>query len=185
MPSVIKAPFIFSFLLHGAVFILTGPNAFQYFINNQKNNPYQITVYSNDVTVAKVTPQKVKKTSSTIATSTDVSGSEPALSILPVPHDGMLVTEGVKPVNMNEINKTIRRTDIAVKEKIEGKIKLKLLIDELGHVRQVTPLNELGFGLDEVAITAAWKLLFIPAHINNKKVALETLYTVKFKTEFH
>ena len=101
-------------------------------------------------------------------------------SDLPLPADSQLVTEGLIPINLNEINKTIKRTKSATENNIEGVIKLKLLVDETGHVRQVTALTQLGYGLDEVALAAAWKLIFKPARIDSKNVALETIYSVKF-----
>ena len=101
-------------------------------------------------------------------------------SDLPLPADSHLVTEGLIPINLNEINKTIKRTKYATENNIEGVIKLKLLVDETGHVRQVTALTKLGYGLDEIALAAAWKLIFKPARIDSINVALETIYSVKF-----
>lgn len=91
-----------------------------------------------------------------------------------------LITDGLKPLNLTEINKSIKRTQEAIEKNIEGQIRLKLLVDEMGSVKQVTAMNSLGYGLDKVAIDAAWKLRFIAAKIKSQNVALETYYTVKF-----
>ncbi len=99
---------------------------------------------------------------------------------LPTAADGGLITDGLKPLNLTEINKSIKRTQEAIEKNIEGQIRLKLLVDEMGSVKQVTAMNSLGYGLDKVAIDAAWKLRFIAAKIKSQNVALETYYTVKF-----
>lgn len=46
---------------------------------------------------------------------------------------------------------------------IEGVIQVELRVDERGHVRQVTLLNRLGHGLDELAVARSHKLEFEPA----------------------
>lgn len=99
---------------------------------------------------------------------------------LPVPVDGKSVTQGLVPLNLDQINKTIKRTQPATENNVEGIIKLKLLVDETGRVRSVTPLSQLGYGLDEIAAAAAWKLVFKPAQVDSRNVPLETIYSVKF-----
>lgn len=101
-------------------------------------------------------------------------------SEMPIPADGGKVTEGLRPLNLLEVNKSIKRTQQAIEQNIEGQIKLKLLVDKTGIVRQVIAMNTLGYGLDQVAVEAAWKLRFIAAKIKSQNVALETFYTVKF-----
>lgn len=131
-----------------------------------------------------VTPKKtVSKSAAREEVVPNFAVAEPTTSMNvnePVPSDGSLITQGVRPINLDEVNKSIRRTSEAVQKNIEGHVKLKLLIDDQGVVRKVTPLTRPGFGLDEVAAAAAWKLTFFPARINSKAVALETLYTIKF-----
>lgn len=99
---------------------------------------------------------------------------------IPTPANENLVTEGVRVLNMNDVTKSVKRTPEAMLNNIQGKIKLKLLVDKNGHVRKITPLNKLGFGLDEIALQAANKLLFMPARINLKSVALEAIYIINF-----
>ena len=81
---------------------------------------------------------------------------------------------------MPEVTASVKRTPDAIQKNIEGKVKLRLLVDETGHVRKVTALNKLGYGLDEVAELAARKLVFSPAKIHSKPVALEAIYIVNF-----
>ncbi len=109
-----------------------------------------------------------------------VTPATAAAGDLPTAADGGLITDGLKPLNLTEINKSIKRTQEAIEKNIEGQIRLKLLVDEMGSVKQVTAMNSLGYGLDKVAIDAAWKLRFIAAKIKSQNVALETYYTVKF-----
>lgn len=86
-------------------------------------------------------------------------------------------------VNINEVTRSVKRTVEAKIKNIEGKIKLKLFVDEHGEIQKITPLNALGFGLDEVAIAAAHKLIFIPARVDSKNVSTEAIYTVTFSLQ--
>lgn len=129
----------------------------------------------------------VSKSHIRTAAKTEVTASEAAdsstnknLGDLPVPVEGILVTQGLIPLNLVEVNKTIKRTQSATEKNIEGVIKLKLLVDETGQVRAVTALSSLGYGLDEIAAAAAWRLIFKPARVDSRNVPLETIYSVKF-----
>lgn len=46
---------------------------------------------------------------------------------------------------------------------IEGKIRVRLIVDERGVVTAATPLNRLGYGLDELAMRRATAIAFDPA----------------------
>ncbi|CAN5247162.1 hypothetical protein BH11MYX1_BH11MYX1_29560 [soil metagenome] len=46
---------------------------------------------------------------------------------------------------------------------IEGKIRVKLIVDEHGVVKSATLLNKLGYGLDEIALSRGKTFLFDPA----------------------
>ncbi len=109
--------------------------------------------------------------------------TQAAENTLPTLGDENAVTEGVRVLNMKEVTSSVQRTEAAIQNQIEGKIRLKILVDESGSVRKITPLNSLGYGLDEVAIQAANKLRFIPARIKTKAVALEAIYTIIFTTK--
>ena len=91
-----------------------------------------------------------------------------------------LLSQGVQIVNIRAVTSSVKRTPEAVLNNIEGKIKLKLFIDENGKLRKITPMNILGYGLDQVALSAAQKLIFLPARIKLDPVAAEIYYTVKF-----
>lgn len=99
---------------------------------------------------------------------------------LPTVQSDHLLISGVQILNIDEVTRSVKRTPEAVKNNIEGKVKLKLLVDEKGQLRQTTAMNSLGFGLDEVAVQAAKKLIFIPAKGKSGPVAVEIYYTVKF-----
>ena len=131
------------------------------------------------VSVPKTKTAVSAKAEPNISEATDSSSVNNATE-LPVPVDGKSVTQGLVPLNLDEINKTIIRTQSATENNVEGIIKLRLLVDETGRVRRVTPLNQLGYGLDEMAAAAAWKLIFRPARVDSKSVSLETIYSVKF-----
>lgn len=134
----------------------------------------------SDKPTKKPVHNKVADTHSLDSNDRDTSTAEAAAETLPSPADGGLITEGLRPLNMIEINKSIRRTQEAIEKNIEGQIRMKLLVDQTGTVKKVTAINSLGYGLDKVAMDAAWQLRFIAAKIKSQNVALETYYTVKF-----
>ncbi len=71
-------------------------------------------------------------------------------------------------------------TDDAIKNKIEGKVKLRLTISALGKVEKVEILERLGHGLDESAKKAAEQFVFEPAEINNIPSAVVLSFTIDF-----
>ncbi len=140
----------------------------------------QITAASqkkiNSKSISQLTASAETRPADSVAAAPDSKNE----NVLPLTGDSQLITQGLRPINLPEINKSIKRTQEAIEKNIEGQIKLKLFIDDAGKVRQVTVLSKLGFGLDEVAVAAAWKLLFVPARIGPQAVPTETIYTVKF-----
>lgn len=106
-------------------------------------------------------------------------------SLLPVIQPDNLLSQGVRIVNISSVTESVKRTPEAILNNIEGKIRLKLLIDEKGQLRKITAMNSLGYGLDEVAMHAAQKLIFLPARIKLEPVAVEIYYTVKFTVSHH
>ena len=183
--------FFISALLHGILFGLmgsiSGSTVYSEFtpIEMVSSNRISSPLHRHaEQKITKSAPLKkeanpVKAVEEFAETEQNPSGEE----TLPTAAEGSLVTQGLRPLNMEQINRSIQRTSEAKQKNIEGFIKLKLLVDEHGQVRQVTPMNNLGFGWDEVAIAAAWKLLFVPAKVDSRNVALETYYTVKFKID--
>jgi protein TonB len=61
---------------------------------------------------------------------------------------------------------------------IEGKIRVKLIVDERGLVKSAQLLNRLGHGLDELAMARATKIVFDPAKdTDDKPVASVVVWT--------
>lgn len=64
---------------------------------------------------------------------------------------------------------------------IEGKIRVKLIVDERGNVAAATLLNRLGHGLDEQAVRRAGQLAFEPAKdANDQPVRSIVIWTFDF-----
>lgn len=64
---------------------------------------------------------------------------------------------------------------------IEGKIRVKLIVDERGAVTAATLLNRLGYGLDEQAARRAKELIFDPARdTNDQPVRSVVIWTFEF-----
>ena len=66
---------------------------------------------------------------------------------------------------------------------VEGKVRLKLQIDESGNVISVTVVQGLGSGLDESAIAAAKRGKFSPAQRCGRAVAGSTVFSMRFALE--
>ena len=61
---------------------------------------------------------------------------------------------------------------------IEGKILVRLVVDETGKVRSTTLVSKLGHGLDELALTRARDLVFEPAiDTDNRPVSSVVVWT--------
>ncbi len=61
---------------------------------------------------------------------------------------------------------------------IEGKILVRLIVDETGKVRSTTLVSKLGHGLDELALTRAKDLVFEPAiDTDNRPVSSVVVWT--------
>ncbi|MEO6776035.1 MAG: TonB family protein [Kofleriaceae bacterium] len=61
---------------------------------------------------------------------------------------------------------------------IEGKIRVKLIVDDTGAVKSVQLLNRLGHGLDELALARATRIAFEPAKdTDDKPVASVVVWT--------
>ena len=133
--------------------------------------------------IEKVNSDEKSFVNTTPSEPTDSEESTAGKDQLPSLADENSVTEGVRVLNMNEVTSSLKRTETAQINHIEGKIRLKILVDENGNVRKITPLNSLGYGLDEVAMDAAKKLRFLPAKIKTKTVALEAIYAIIFTTK--
>jgi len=81
--------------------------------------------------------------------------------------------------------KILKQVNVEYPEKmkelgIEGRVALELIIDVHGKVVEVKVLNGLRTELDEVAIAAARRLIFVPATMNGNPVRVKIPYTFTF-----
>jgi protein TonB len=67
--------------------------------------------------------------------------------------------------------------------RIQGRIKLDVLVRADGSVGEVTPLNKLGYGLEETAVRALKRCRFRPGHDGTQPVATRITYTYTFTYE--
>ncbi len=67
--------------------------------------------------------------------------------------------------------------------RIEGAVKLAVVINDDGHVRNVKILEGPGYGLNEAAELALKQFLFSPAEVLGQKVPVQIVYVYRFKLE--
>jgi protein TonB len=65
----------------------------------------------------------------------------------------------------------------------EGKVVLKLTIDENGNLQNVEVIDEAGYGFTEAAVEAVKKSTFLPAKKDGKPVASRALLPIRFRLE--
>lgn len=65
----------------------------------------------------------------------------------------------------------------------EGKVVLRLIIDECGNLLNVEVLEKAGYGFTEAAIEAVRKSTFLPAKKNGKPIASQALLLIRFQLE--
>lgn len=97
-------------------------------------------------------------------------------NILPVAADELQVTE--MPRLLSEVR--IPYPAEARARGIEGTVKVDLLIDESGVVRDSKIIEGPGHGLNEAALRAIEKFRFAPALIEEKPVAVRVRYSYRF-----
>jgi protein TonB len=71
-------------------------------------------------------------------------------------------------------------TDAARAARIEGRVRIEVLVDELGQVLQTKVLSGLGYGLDEAAVAAVTRMRFRPGTLCNKPVTAPFVMAVRF-----
>lgn len=64
--------------------------------------------------------------------------------------------------------------------KVEGVIKVKVLVDVDGKVKKAIALNDLGFGSKELAVNACFAMLFEPARRGKEPVAVWIIIPIRF-----
>lgn len=84
----------------------------------------------------------------------------------------------IRPVLLN--TPMPRYTDDARQNKVQGSVKLAVLVDERGGVSSTLIFSRLGYGLDEEAIRAARTLRFKPASKDGKPVPFWLQVEVEF-----
>ena len=71
-------------------------------------------------------------------------------------------------------------TDGARHARVQGRVRIELLVNEAGEVVQARVLEGLGYGLDEAALGAARRLRFSPATLCSKPVAAPFVIAMRF-----
>ena len=75
-------------------------------------------------------------------------------------------------------------TRAALRAGVEGKIVLRIYVDENGRVYKVKVITGLGYGLDEKAVEAVKQWKYKPATIDGKPIKSNIRYSgLKFKIE--
>lgn len=90
-------------------------------------------------------------------------------------------TVSVKPRVIRQFK--ARYPDEAKSARIEGTVKLSVLIDTNGHVQDVSILEGPGYGLNETAKEALEKFIFSPAEKLGEKVPVRIVYVYRFRLE--
>ncbi|MHB1685968.1 MAG: TonB family protein [Ignavibacteriaceae bacterium] len=100
----------------------------------------------------------------------DNSGYLTSAEIMPEPVGGMQTI----------LNKLVYPQD-AIKNKIEGTVKILADIDEFGEVNHAKVIKGIGYGCDESAKIAVFYTQFKPGLVKGKPVRVETVIPVEFK----
>lgn len=66
---------------------------------------------------------------------------------------------------------------------IEGAVRVEILIDRLGNVRDAKVIQGLGYGTEEAALEAARRLRFKPAEASGQAVAVRIQFVINFELE--
>lgn len=69
----------------------------------------------------------------------------------------------------------------ALARRIEGVVKLKIVVGKNGRVQSVSVVRKLGGGLDEKTVRAIKRARFSPAVYNGQKVACQMIVPIRFK----
>ncbi len=111
----------------------------------------------------------------------EASREDRAREVQPI-HIGEVEGDFIRPVRTYTVQPTY--TEYARKARIEGKVILRLTVDEQGEVREdVEVLRGLDMGLTEAAVVALRQWRFEPALLDGQPVAVHWTVTVNFQLE--
>ena len=107
-----------------------------------------------------------------VITAVQLSAAENENMKTPVPVAGYTV-----------LAKSIEYPELAYANRVEGKVILKVSIDENGKVTEAHIVRGIGFGCDESALESITKCDFKPGVLNGKKIKTTISIPVLFKIE--
>lgn len=108
-------------------------------------------------------------------------GSGPPPPPPPAPVSIASIKKRPMPIGNTDFISAKNYPEQAKKSRIEGQVKVKLVIDASGKVVQRTLIQRLGYGLDQLAMKFATRLRFTPAiDSNDKPVAATVVWTFTF-----
>ena len=87
---------------------------------------------------------------------------------------------GVTPLKVLKKHRA-QYTDRARQANVQGTISLAVLFAASGKVEQILPIKRLGYGLDEQAISAAYKMEFTPQKKDGKPVSTVRMVSFTFR----
>jgi TonB family protein len=99
-------------------------------------------------------------------------------------HEGFLENAEIMPEiigGIQALTKNIVYPESAKEKGIEGKVLIKVYIDEQGNVFDTEIIKSLEKSCDEAAINAVKKLKFTPAKVNGKNVKVVVIIPISFK----
>lgn len=82
---------------------------------------------------------------------------------------------------MSSLFKKLSYPEQAKKKNIEGKVLIKILVDENGNIDATNVIKGIGYGCDEAAEKAARSCKFTPAKKDGKNVKAQVVLPVQFK----
>lgn len=82
---------------------------------------------------------------------------------------------------IESIYKRLRYPSVARQKGIEGTVKVSVLIDEYGEVKNAVVAEGIGFGCDEAARTVVYYTKFKPGMQRGKPVTVQTVIPVEFR----
>lgn len=134
-------------------------------------------------------PPAIPKTS-TASTKIQKSNTPNAESAVPVENENSALPSGTEYSTGNvslkpKVLRTFKVTypEQAKKDRVEGTVRLSVLIDEEGQVKDVAILEGPGHGLNEAAQEALKNFVFSPAEKDGDKVAVRIVYVYRFRLE--